>query len=86
MYPDYCFEFVETVFDEADGAPTPSEALNSPPRKRNADAHDRRQDDELAAVLSKAEIKVLNYHQSSGLSRRRGQALLDMLRHLDSRV
>ena len=46
-----------------------------------ADAHDRRQDEELAAVLSNTEIMVLKFHQSSGLSQRRGQALLDLLRH-----
>ena len=48
---------------------------------RKANAHDKRQDEELAAVLSKTEIMVLNFHQSSGLSQRRGQALLDVLRH-----
>ena len=37
----------------------------------------------MAAVLSNTEIKVLKFHQSSGLSQRRGQALLDMLRHPD---
>ena len=48
-------------------------------------AQDRRQDEDLAAVLGKTEIIDLNFHQCSGLSWRgrawRGQALLDMLRH-----
>ena len=38
---------------------------------------------ELAAVLSNTEIIVLKFHQSSGLSQRLGQALSDMLKHLE---
>ena len=56
------------ILDEADGAPTPSDPLNSPPCKRKAVARDRRQDEELAAVLGKTEIMDLNFHQCSGLS------------------
>ena len=41
----------------------------------------RRRDKVMAAVLSQSEIMVLKFHQSSGLSQRRGQAFLDMLRH-----
>ena len=48
---------------------------------RKASAHDRHQDEKLADILSKTEIMVLKFHQNSGLSQRRGQALLDMLRH-----
>ena len=70
MDQEYSSTFIETVLDEADGAPTQSESLNSSPYKRKVDAHDRRQVAELAAVLSNTEIIVLKIYQSSGLSQR----------------
>ena len=79
--PERCSEFIETVLDEANGAPTPSAPLNSPRCKRKADTDDRRHDEVLAAVWSTTEIMVLNCHQSRFLSQRRGQAFLGMLRY-----
>ena len=60
--PEHCADFIETTLEEADGAPTPSDPLNSPPSKRKAVAQDRRQDEDLAAaVFSKTEIMVLKF-------------------------
>ena len=62
-------------------AAKPSDPVLSPPAKRKADASEGVRDTELAAVLSKTEIMILNFHQSGKLSQRRGQALLSMVRH-----
>ena len=40
-----------------------------------------RRDPELAALFTRTEVAFLEYYQTGRLSRRRGQALLDMLRH-----
>jgi hypothetical protein len=72
---------VETILDEDQGAPKPDDPLISPPCKRKSDANDLQRDKVLGAVLSQTEIMVLRFTQSGGLSQRRGQALLDMLRH-----
>ena len=63
-------------------APTPSDRWNSPPSKRKAVTKDRRQDEELAAVLGRTEIMimVLIFHQSSGLS----QCGPSSLRHVEA--
>ena len=79
--PERCIGCVETILDEDQGAPKPDDPLISPPCKRKADANDLQRDKVLAAVLSQTEIMVLRFTQSGGLSQRRGQALLDMLRH-----
>jgi hypothetical protein len=68
MDPENCADFIATILNEDDGAPTPNDPLNSPPCKRKADAHDRRQDEALAAVLTKTEIMILIFHQRTGLS------------------
>ena len=62
-------------------APKPSDPVLSPPAKRKSDASDGVRDAELAAVLSKTEIMILNFHQNGKLSQRRGQALLSMVKH-----
>ena len=62
-------------------APKPSDPVLSPPAKRKADASERVRDAELAAVLSKTEIMIANFHQSGKLSQRWGQALLSMVKH-----
>ena len=62
-------------------APKPSDPVLSPPAKWKADASERVRDAELAAVLSKTEIMIANFHQSGKLSQRRGQALLSMVKH-----
>ena len=87
MDPEQCFEleFVETVLDEADWAPTQSDPLNSPPCKRKKDAHDRRLDEELAAV-EQGRDNSPQFHQSSGVSQLWCQALLDMLRHQEFNI
>ena len=72
---------METILDEDQGTPKSDDPLISPPCKRKADANDLPRDKVLAAVLSQTEIMVLRFTQSGGLSQRRGQALLDMLRH-----
>ena len=81
MLPERCIGFVETILDEDRGDPKPEDQSISPPCKRKADANDLQRDKVLAAVLSQTEIMVLRFTQSGGLSQRRGQALLDMLRH-----
>jgi len=40
-----------------------------------------RRDPELAALFTRTEVAFLEYYQDGRLSQRRGQALLDMLRH-----
>jgi hypothetical protein len=72
--------FVDWACNEIMAA-KPSDPVLSPPAKRKADASERVRDTELAAVLSKTEIMILNFHQSGKLSQRRGQALLSMVRH-----
>jgi len=70
------------ILDEDDGATKPTDALSSPPAKRKAGTgDDARIDAELAAVLNQTELMVVSLHQSCGLSQRRGQALMDMIRH-----
>ena len=54
---------VEWVCNEIMAA-KPSDPVLSPPAKRKADASERVRDTELAAVLSKTEIMILNFHQS----------------------
>ena len=49
--------------------------------KRKAEVAEVHRDRELAAVLSKTEIMVLNFYQRSCLSQRRGRALMDLMKH-----
>ena len=56
-------------------------AVLRPRAKRKADARETDRDAELAAVLSKTEIMILNFHQSGQLSQRLVQALLNMVKH-----
>ena len=63
---DKCAEYVDTILDEDEGAPKPTDALSSPPAKRKAgNGDDRQSDAKLAVVLCKTELMVLNFHQSS---------------------
>ncbi len=54
--------------------------------KRKAEVAEVHRDRELAAVLSKTEIMVLNFYQGSRLSQRRGQALMDLMKHPNFKV
>jgi hypothetical protein len=56
-------------------------ATSADDRQREA-----RIDAQLASTLSKTEVMVLNFYQEGCLSRRRGQKLLNMLRHPQFRV
>jgi hypothetical protein len=79
-----CAEYIEMRLDENEGAPKPTDVFRSPPGKRKAGACDDIQSDaNLAAVLNKTELMVLNFHQHCGFSQLWGQALMDMVRHLE---
>ena len=75
-----CSEFVETVLDEAVSAPTPSNTLIRTvyEGRRPWQAQKWRVG---CCFEQDREITVFNFHQSSGLSQRQGQALLDMFGH-----
>ena len=64
---------------DAEDAPSPMYVVRLPSSKRKVTNRDG--DAELAAILSKTEIMVADFHQKARLSQRFGQALLDMLRH-----
>jgi hypothetical protein len=56
----------------------PSDPGFSPPAKWETDASERVSTTELAVVLSKTEIMILNFHDLFQLSQRWSQALLSM--------
>ena len=60
-------------------APGPGSEFPRPSRVSNSGLF--RRDPELAALLTRTEAAFLEYYQNGRLSQRRGQALLDMLRH-----
>ena len=64
---------------DAEDAPSPMYVVRFPSSKRKVTNRDG--DAELAAILSKTEIMVADFHQKARLSQRFGQALLDLLRH-----
>ena len=72
---DRVSDFVDTLSEDPE-APKPSDPLRRPPAKRKAEVAEVHRDRELAAVLSKTEIMVLNFYQGSRLSQRRGQLQL----------
>ena len=81
--------FVQTYIDTPSAsAPTATNPGQWPASVRNADDSELRRDEELASImmLSKTEITVLIFYQEGCLSQRRGQALLNMSRHLDFTV
>ena len=73
-------DFVSNLLGDA-AAPKPSDPLCQPQPKRKSGAMDSSHDARLAAVLSATEIMILRYYQNGRLSQRRGQALMDMLKH-----
>ena len=83
--PERTSEFVETYIENP-SALTAKDPARWPASVRNADDSERRRGEELASMLSKTEIMVLNFYQVGCLSQRRGQAILIMLRHSELRV
>ena len=83
--PERTSEFVETYIENP-SALTAKDLARWPASVRNADDSERRRGEELASMLSKTEIMVLNFYQVGCLSQRRGQAILIMLRHSELRV
>ena len=86
--PERTSEFVETYL-ECPSAPKSSDPERWPVSwAKTADDCEREEriDAVLAGTLSKTEIMVLNFYQEGCLSRRRGQSLLNMLRHPQFRV
>lgn len=82
---EHASEFISNLLDDAD-APKSNDPPCLPQPKRKAGALEISHDARLATLLSKTEIMILRYYQNGRLSQRRGQALMDMLRHPDFRI